>query len=325
MNLNMNMNILIADSFPESYQSELIKNGHQITFNPALQGDALGEALGDHEILIVRSTKVDAAAIDAGTALRLVIRAGAGTNSIDKAHAASKGVRVCNVPGANAIAVAELVIGLIIAIDRHIPDNVSDLRNKVWAKKKYASAQGLYGQKLGLLGLGAIGLAVAERAAAFGIRVHALAKPGRSQDAEKRISDLGIVQLASLDDLLATCDIVSLHLPVTPETNKMVDKTFLDKMKHGAMLINTSRGDLVDEAALIEAMESKGIRAGLDVYDNEPGAGDDRFDSAIAAHPGVCGTHHIGASTEQAQMAVAEGVLQVVRSYQQGDLQNCVN
>ena len=129
------------------------------------------------------------------------------------------------------------------------------------------------------------------------------------------------MQLASLDDLLATCDIVSLHLPVTPETNKMVDKTFLDKMKHGAMLINTSRGDLVDEAALIEAMESKGIRAGLDVYDNEPGAGDDRFDSAIAAHPGVCGTHHIGASTEQAQMAVAEGVLQVVRSYQQGDLQ----
>ncbi len=319
------MKILIADSFPESYQSELVKNGHQITSNPSLQGDTLTETVGSYEILIVRSTKVDANTLDAGKSLKLVIRAGAGTNNIDKAHAAENGIRVCNVPGANAMAVAELAIGLIICIDRNIPNNVSDLKNKVWAKKKYSSAQGLYGQKLGLIGLGAIGLAVAERANVFGIQVHAVAKPGRSEDAKKRISDIGIRQLESVDELLSTCDIISLHLPVTPETNKMVDKTFLEKMKDGATLINTSRGDLVDEAALIEAMETKGIRAGLDVYDNEPGSGAGRFDSAIASHPGVCGTHHIGASTEQAQMAVAEGVLQVIQSYQQGNLRNCVN
>lgn len=319
------MKILIADTFPESYQSELTKNGHQITSNPTLQGDTLTAAIDGHEILIVRSTRVEADTLAAGKSLKLVIRAGAGTNTIDKAQAAKNGIRVCNVPGANALAVAELAIGLIISIDRNIPNNVNDLKNNVWAKKKYSAAQGLYGQKLGLLGLGAIGLAVAERAAAFGIQVYAVAKSGRSQDTEKRISAVGIKQLESVDALLSTCSIVSLHLPVTPETNKMVDKTFLAKMKDHATLINTSRGELVDEAALIEAMEAKGIRAGLDVYDNEPSAGADRFDSALATHPGVYGTHHIGASTEQAQMAVAEGVLQVVQSYAQGKLQNCVN
>lgn len=319
------MKILIADSFPEAYQAELINNGHQIAAHPALQGDTLTEAIDDHEILIVRSTEVDANTLAAGKSLKLVIRAGAGTNTINKAYAAENGIRVCNVPGANAMAVAELAIGLIICLDRNIPNNNGDLKNKVWAKKKYSNSQGLYGQKLGILGLGAIGLAVAERANAFGIRVHAVAKTGRSAEAEKRINDVGIKQLESVDALLATCDIISLHLPVTAETNKMVNKTFLAKMKERAMLINTSRGDLVDEAALIEAIETKGIRVGLDVYDNEPAAGDNHFDSAIATHPGVCGTHHIGASTEQAQMAVADGVLQVIQSYAQGNLRNCVN
>ncbi len=319
------MKILIADSFPESHQSGLANNGHQITLNPALQGDALTQVVGDHEVLIVRSTQVDANTLDAGQSLKLVIRAGAGTNTIDKAHAAENGVRVCNVPGANSLAVAELVLGLIISIDRNIPDNVGDLRNKVWAKKKYSVARGLYGQKLGILGLGAIGFAVAERASVFGIQVYAIAKPGRSEVAEKRIRDAGIRQLASIGELLSTCDIISLHMPATAETTNMVNQQFLAQMKGGATLINTSRGDLVDEAALVAAINSKGIRVGMDVYRNEPGAGDNRFDSAIASHPGVCGTHHIGASTEQAQIAVADGVLQVVQSYQDGNLRNCVN
>ncbi len=319
------MKILIADSFPESYQAQLADNGHQITADPSLQGDTLTQAVADNEILIVRSTKVDGHALDAGKSLKLVIRAGAGTNTIDKECAAKNGIRVCNVPGANSIAVAELVIGLLICLDRNIPDNVIDLRQKVWAKKKYAATRGLYGQKLGILGVGAIGLAVAERATAFGIQVYAIAKSGRSEEAEKRIRDAGIKQLASVDDLLSTCDIISLHMPVTTETTKMVNQAFLAQMKDGATLINTSRGDLVDEAALIDAIESKGIRVGLDVYDNEPAAGDNSFDSAIASHHRVYGTHHIGASTEQAQIAVADGVLQVVQSYQDGNLRNCVN
>ena len=163
------MKILCADSFPQSHADALSERGYTITAAPSLDENSLVEAIADHEILIVRSTKVTAATLDNGSALKLVIRAGAGTNTIDKAHAAGKDIAVCNVPGANALAVAELVMGLILSLDRHIPDNVSDLRDGVWNKKKYSAARGLCGQRLGILGLGAIGFAVAERARAFGM------------------------------------------------------------------------------------------------------------------------------------------------------------
>ena len=319
------MKILIADSFPQSHIDELISSGHEVSIDPGLDGDTLADAIVDNEVLIVRSTKVNADTLESGSALKLVIRAGAGTNTIDKPLAAEIGIKVCNVPGANAIAVAELVMGLIIAIDRNIPSNATDLKNKIWNKKKYSVAQGLYGQSIGILGLGAIGLAVAERANAFGIKVFAVAKSGRSDEAEKRISEAGITQLASQDELLESCDIISLHMPATEETTGMVNQTFLNKMKDGAMLINSSRGELVDETALLDAMQNKGIRAGLDVYNNEPGAGDNGFESTLANHPAVCGTHHIGASTTQAQIAVANGVLDVIRSYEGDGLINCVN
>ena len=319
------MKILIADSFPESHVEQLRSDGHEVTIDPSLDADSLPSCIDDNEVLIVRSTKVNADTLEAASALKLVIRAGAGTNTIDKAFAKEIGIRVCNVPGANAIAVAELVMGMIISIDRHIADNVADLRNNLWNKKKYSQAQGLFGQKIGILGLGAIGLAVAERATAFGMEVYAVAKPGRSEDAEQRIREAGISQLGSMEELICSCDIVSLHMPATEETKGMVDQSFLSKMKDGAILINSSRGELIDEAALLEAMDSKGIRAGLDVYDNEPGAGDQHFDSAMATHPNVCGTHHIGASTNQAQIAVADGVINVIQSYQEDSLINCVN
>ena len=319
------MKILIADSFPEAHQARLNELGHELTLDPSLTEDTLTDAIADNEVLIVRSTKVNAKTLEAGKNLKLVIRAGAGTNTIDKPRAAELDIRVCNVPGANSVAVAELVMGLILSIDRNIPDNASDLRQGVWNKKKYSKAQGLHGQKIGILGLGAIGLAVAERARAFGMQVFAVAKPGRSDSAEQRIKDAGIEQLGSMDALLGECDIVSLHMPAADDTKQMVNADFLSKMKDGAMLINTSRGELVDEAALLDAMESKGIRAGLDVYDNEPGASDDSFTSTLANHSSVCGTHHIGASTEQAQTAVSDGVLHVIDAYQNGEFRNCVN
>lgn len=319
------MNILIADSFPSTHQQVLSDEGHHITFDPSLDETTLAAAMADNEILIVRSTKVNAAALAAGKQLKLVIRAGAGTNTIDKPSATELGVSVCNVPGANAIAVAELVMGLMISIDRNIPANVHDLQNGIWNKKKYAKARGLYGQKLGILGVGAIGLAVAERARAFGIELFALDKPERSDAARKRLNNAGIQLLPTQQDLLSQCDIVSLHLPATDSTRGMVNADFLSTMKPGAMLINTSRGELIDEAALINAMDNQGIRAGLDVYANEPGASDHHFDSALAGHPNVCGTHHIGASTDQAQVAVANGTLDVITAYQQGEFRNCVN
>ncbi|NKB76881.1 MAG: hydroxyacid dehydrogenase [Gammaproteobacteria bacterium] len=319
------MKILLADSFPQTHATKLADTGHHITSEPSLDADTLTGAIDDHDILVVRSTKVTAATLDATSNLKLIIRAGAGTNTIDKAYAAEKGISVCNVPGANSIAVAELVMGLIISIDRNIHENVGDLRNDAWNKKKYAQSRGLYGQKIGILGLGAIGLAVAERAKAFGIDAYSVAKTGRSSANEERILAAGVTQLDSLDDVLQICDIVSIHMPSTSQTQRMVNADFLSKMKDGAMLINSSRGDLVDEAALIEAMNTKGIKAGLDVYDNEPSSGQCTFHSEIAKHPNVCGTHHIGASTEQAQTAVADGVLRVIESFENNQLIFCVN
>ncbi len=319
------MKILVADSFPSSHSKSLMDSGHEVTIKPELDAGSLPQAIQANEILIVRSTRVDENTLKQAGALKLVIRAGAGTNTIDKECAASLDISVCNVPGANSRAVAELVMGLIISIDRQIPNNVMDAKQGIWNKKKYSKARGLAGQKLGILGMGAIGFAVAERARGFAMDVYALSKPGRSPDAENRITSSGIIQLDTQDELLETCDIVTLHMPATQTTRRMVNEDFLSKLKQGAMLINTSRGDLIDEDALVDAMDNRGIRAGLDVYDNEPGANDNTFQSKIFAHPSVFGTHHIGASTEQAQIAVADGVLAIVEAYMNGKLINRVN
>lgn len=319
------MKILIADSFPSSHVTQLEALGHRCTIDPGLNPESLTAAIGDHQALIVRSTKVSADAIDAGSDLKLIIRAGAGTNTIDKQHAAARSVVVCNVPGANAVAVAELVFGLLICIDRQIADNVAELRDGRWDKKRFSVARGLHGQSIGILGLGAIGFAVAERARVFGMEVCVVDRPGRDPATVNRISDLGIRVMDSRAALLGHCDIVSIHLPATGESRGMVNREFLDAMRDGATLINTSRGDLVDESALLDAIKSKGLRAGLDVYNNEPAESKCAFLCELASHPAVCGTHHIGASTDQAQSAVADGVIEIIRAFDKGDKLNCVN
>jgi len=221
--------------------------------------------------------------------------------------------------------VAELTMGLILAIDRRIADNVADLRRGRWEKKEYAKADGLLGSTLGIIGLGSIGLCVAERAAGFGIRVQALARPGRRPDVVVRAEDLGITFCDTLPDLLATSDIVSLHVPAHANTKRLVDAEFLDRMRPGAILVNTSRGDVVDEKALLRALDAGRVRAGLDVYADEPGSGSSDWTSAVAQHPGVVGTHHIGASTRQAQQAIADGVVEIVDAFATGGSRHCVN
>ena len=319
------MKILFADKFPQDGVDQLHELGHECDLQPDLVGETLPAAIGESEILVVRSTKVSADAIRSGESLRLIIRAGAGTNTIDKAFAASRSIPVCNVPGKNAAAVAELAMGLMISIDRRIHENVIDLRAGHWKKKKYAAAKGLMGQKLGIIGVGAIGLSLAERARAFGIQVMVVDKPARSAESKAALSDLGIEAVGSLPELLRTADIVSVHVPSAPETKGMINAEFLSDMKPGAVLINTSRGDVVDESALLSAMDEKGIRAGLDVYADEPAVSEGEFSSALASHPNTCGTNHIGASTEQAQSAVSEGVLQIINSFSEGRILHCVN
>jgi len=319
------MKILFADKFPLSFVEKLEHMGHNCSIDPNLKAEDLPGTIGDAEILVVRSTGVMADTITAATGLKMVIRAGAGTNTIDKDTAAAQGIYVCNVPGKNAIAVAELTIGLLIAIDRSIPDNVERIRQGIWDKKRFSEASGLFGRSIGVVGLGAIGMAVAERAHAFGMKLYIIRKPERAPELSNRLTELGAVGMIDLYDLAKICDILSFHTPASEDTKRLVGAELLAEMKPRSVLLNTSRGDLIDERALIKAMDEKGIRAGLDVYMDEPAVAQGNFDSALARHPNVYGTHHIGASTEQAQAAVAEGVVDIVEAFDQGGVMHCVN
>ena len=318
------MKVLIADKFPAGHLRQLEEGGHECTFRPALGADDLAEALGVHEALVVRSTRVTESTLRAGECLELVVRAGAGTNTIDTEAASALGISVCNVPGRNAVAVAELTLGLMIALDRRIADNVAELRARRWDKKRYSEARGLMGARLGIVGLGAIGMAVAERAHAFGLRIGTIGKR-RAPEVEARRLALGITHATSIEALAAESDILSFHLPAVPESRGLLGERLLRHVRHGAMILNTSRGDLVDEEALLAAIEEKDLRVGLDVYANEPGSGRADFDSALARHPNVYGTHHIGASTDQAQAAVADGVVEILDAFERGEARNRVN
>jgi D-3-phosphoglycerate dehydrogenase len=319
------MRILFADKMPEQTLHDLEAHGHECAMEPGLSADDLAGRIGGYDVLVVRSTKVRGDVFEAADRLALVIRAGAGTNTIDTDAAAERAVFVCNVPGRNAAAVAELTLGLLLAVDRRIADNVADIRDGRWDKKTYGKAEGLMGSTLGILGLGSIGFLVAERAVAFGIRVQAVAKDGRSAAAVARAEELGITMYDSLEELLGSSDIVSLHVPSNAETKHLVDEAFLGRMREGAILLNTSRGDVVDESALLTALDAGRVRAGLDVFEDEPGSGQTDWDSRLAKHPAVVATHHIGASTAQAQRAIAQGVTEIVDAFTAGEARHCVN
>ena len=318
------MRILFSDGLSEAAVERLRAGGDVCILKPSVTAEDLPAHVAGFDVLVVRSTRVTAEAIEAGTNLGLVVRAGAGTNTIDCQRASQLGVFVCSVPGRNAIAVAELTLGLMFAIDRHIADAAADVRAGQWNKKAYSKARGLHGATLGIIGMGAIGLEVARRAAACGLRVVAEDKP-RPHDVRQRISDIGVQALPDRASVLAASDIVSLHVPGGPETAGMVDAEFLAAMKPDSVLINTARGEVVNEGALLAALDSTDMRAGIDVFADEPATGDGPVDSALARHPKVIATHHIGASTRQAQEAVAEGTAEVIEAYRSGSVINCVN
>lgn len=319
------MRLLFADRLPQQALVDLEARGHDCVMEPGLSADDLPARIVGFDALVVRSTRVRREVFEAADRLALVIRAGAGTNTIDTDAAATRGVLVSNVPGRNAAAVAELTMGLLLAIDRRIADNVADLRHGQWDKQRYSKAHGLLGSTMGIIGLGSIGLAVAERAAAFGIQVQSLAKPCRAEHVAARTEELGVTMCETLQQLLSSSDIVTLHVPSCEDTRHMVDVDFLGQMRNGAILLNTSRGDVIDEAALLEALDAGAVRAGLDVFADEPGFGQGPWDSALGRHPEVVATHHIGASTEQAQHAIAAGVTEIVEAFVAGEARDCVN
>jgi len=319
------MRVLVADAFPEEARAEIAARGHDCSYEPDLTAEQLPERVGGFDVLVVRSTRVEAAAIAAADALRMVIRGGSGTNTIDCDAAADRGIYVCNVPGRNAVAVAELACGLLLALDRRIPDNVSDVRAGRWDKKRYSKAKGVLGRKVGVIGLGQVGLAFAERMTAFGAEVFAIAKNSRTEEADARADAIGVHFVDSLEELARTCDVLSFHVPATDDTRCLVDRDLLSHVQPGAIILNTARPDIVDEEALLEALDVKGVRAGLDVLADEPGTGTGSIDSRLARHPNVYATHHIGASTEQAQQAIAAEVVRMIGAFESEQVLHCVN
>ena len=302
------MKILIADKFPDARRQQLIDLGHEVNNQPGLNADDLPQNIADYEALIVRSTEVNRETLGAGKALKLIIRAGAGTNTIDKAAAKEMDKHVCNCPGTNSVAVAELVMGLMLAVDRRIAQNTAALKAGQWNKKEFSKADGIKGKTLGIAGVGAIGKELAKRALAFDMKVLAFDVVPFELE--------GVESVASIEDLFKQADVLSLHVPLNDATRHLVNAERLALLKDSAILINASRGGVIDEKALVEAVKQRGLRVALDVYEQEPGASDKAYTGEIARLDTVIGTHHIGASTNQAQLAVADEVLNIIADYQ---------
>lgn len=317
------MRVLIADKFEQSGRDGLEAAGCDYSYQPDVKDDSLVEAIRAYapDVLVVRSTKVSESMLDAG-ALKLVVRAGAGYNTIDVAAASRRGIYVSNCPGKNSIAVAELAFALILALDRRIADNVAALRQGQWNKKEFARARGLYGRTLGLVGTGQIGQEVIRRAQAFGMPVVAWSRSLTDERAE----ELGVERKESPADVARAADIVSVHVALKPDTRAMLGTDFFAAMREGAYFINTARGEVVDQNALLNAMRTRGIRAGLDVFATEPTSATGEFTDEIAREANLYGTHHIGASTEQAQEAIAAETVRIIRAFKEtGKVPNVVN
>jgi D-3-phosphoglycerate dehydrogenase / 2-oxoglutarate reductase len=321
------MKVLIADKFEQSGIDGLNAAGCEVLYQPDLKDDALATAVRDTgaDVLVVRSTAVTAPMLERG-ALSLVVRAGAGYNTIDVATASKRGIYVSNCPGKNAIAVAELAFALLLAIDRRVPDNVAELRAGTWNKKEFSKARGLFGRTIGLLGYGNIGQEMARRAHAFGMPIVVWSR--RFATGRDRIEDQPIPMrlAASPEDAAAQSDVLSVHLALSADTKGLVGERVFAALKAGAYFINTARAEVVDQSALERAVRERGLRVGLDVFAAEPTTATGAFADAIGALRNVYGTHHIGASTDQAQEAIAAETVRIVATYKNtGKVPNVVN
>jgi len=317
------MRVLIADSFEQSGIDRLQAIGCEVINRPGTKDEALAKEVAASlpDVLVVRSTKVTEPILAAG-ALKLVVRAGAGYNTIDVAAASRRGIYVSNCPGKNSIAVAELAFGLIVALDRRIPDNVISLRQGAWNKAAFSKARGLHGRTLGLIGVGQIGREMIPRARGFGMPVVAWSR----HLTPERARELGVEAKGSPAEVASAADIVSVHLALTAETRNLLGTEFFAAMRPGAFFINTARAELVGQEALARAIREKPIRAGLDVFASEPAGGSGTFSDAIGAEQNVYGTHHIGASTEQAQEAIAAETVRIIQTFREsGRVPNAVN
>src|SRR5713226_2078458 len=321
------MKVLIADKFEQTGIEGLKAAGCEVVYQPDLKDDTLTQAIRATlaDVLVVRSTAVTAPMLESG-ALSLVVRAGAGYHTIDVAAASRRGIYVSNCPGKNAIAVAELACARMLALDRRIPDNVAELRAGSWNKKEYSKARGLFGLTLGLLGYGNIGQEMAKRAHAFGMPIVVWSRRFVSGPASVEEAATPMRLAETPQEVAERSDVLSVHLALASDTRGLVNASVIDRLKPGSYFINTARGEVVDYAALEKAVGERNIRVALDVYAAEPSGATGEFKESIVSLPNVYGTHHIGASTDQAQEAIAAETVRIVTTYKDtGKVPNVVN
>jgi D-3-phosphoglycerate dehydrogenase len=298
------MKVLICDSVSEDCKKALDDAGVSYDLKTDMSPDVLKATVPGYQAMVVRSaTKATADVIDAATDLKLIVRGGVGLDNIDVKHAEAKGVEVKNTPMANSASVAELAIGFMFALSRHIVRGTTGLRDGKWEKKALKGGE-LGGKTLGLLGVGRIGRITAEKAIALGMKVvahdpYVHSVPGLD------------VAMKPLAEVLKAADYISLHLPLTDETRHLIGKAQFDKMKDGVYVINCARGGTIDEEALYEAAKSgKVAGAALDVFETEPVT-----QSKLFELDNVIGTPHIGAATTEAQDRVGGEVASILIEY----------
>jgi len=314
---NPHVHIVIADSLPASAGDALRAAGWTVDARPGRKPDELARDLADADALIVRSaTQVTASLIESAPKLRVIARAGTGVDNVDVPAATARGILVMNAAGANSVSVAELAIGLMLALARPMAAADASMKRGEWEKKKFMGTE-LRGKLLGVIGFGRIGREVAARARAFGMEIVAY-----DPFIAARAAESAGIPLVELDDLLARADFITLHMPSLPETHHVINAERLARCKKGVRIVNTARGELIDEAALADAIESGHVAgAGLDVFESEPPT-----DTRLTSLPQVVATPHIAASTNEAQELVGSEIAINVRDYlQDGVIRNAVN
>jgi D-3-phosphoglycerate dehydrogenase len=290
----------------------------QVDNNPGLPPDELKKIIGQYEGLVIRSgTKVTADLLEAATSLKIVGRAGIGVDNVDVEAASKRGVIVANTPGGNNVTTGEHAISMLLACAREIPQANATLREGKWKRNDFLGVE-VTGKIIGVIGLGNIGAIVADRAR--GLKMHVLGyDPFVNADAAARAG----IELASLEEIYARADFLSIHTPLTPDTKGLIGAAAMAKMKKGVRIVNCARGGIVDEAALLDALNSGQVAgAALDVFSKEPPAADD----PLVMHPKVVATPHLGASTGEAQLNVAIAVAEQIRDFfADGTIRNAIN
>jgi D-3-phosphoglycerate dehydrogenase / 2-oxoglutarate reductase len=309
--------ILVLEGITDRGAEILRAEGWTVDMEKALPPEELARIVAPYDAVLVRSaSQVTAEVIDAARSLKVIGRAGVGVDNVDIAAATRRGVLVMNSPGGNTVSTAELAVGLMLALARNVASADAAMKAERWDRKAFAGTE-LFGKRLGVIGLGRIGREVAARCRAFGMEVQAY-DPFTSP----AVAEQARVRLCALDELAETSDYLTLHATLTKETRHLVGKELLARVKPGLRLVNAARGELIDDEALLEALDSGRVAgAALDVHAQEPPK-----DWRLAKHPRVTALPHLGASTKEAQERVGTDIARQVRDYLKGGaIQSAVN